>query len=136
MAFFNFRLPGQTAPASASEGLYTTPAESLEVLRKRARHRLIGSVVLVLAAVIGFPLLFDTQPRPMSVDTPIVIPERNAALAVVPVPAPAPVTSAQSALLRRARPQLAPCPQLVCWMPTRRWWPRPPVHRRLAQSTL
>ena len=93
MAFFNFRLPGQTASASSSEGLYTTPAESLEVLRKRARHRLIGSVVLVLAAVIGFPLLFDTQPRPMSVDTPIVIPERNAAPAAVPVPAPVPVTS-------------------------------------------
>jgi len=93
MAFFNFRLPGQTASASASEGLYTTPAESLEVLRKRARHRLIGSVVLVLAAVIGFPLLFDTQPRPMSVDTPLVIAERNVPPAVVPAPAPAPVTS-------------------------------------------
>lgn len=94
MAFFKFRLPGQTAPALASEAVHTTPAESLEVLRQRARHRLIGSVVLVLAAVIGFPLLFDTQPRPMSVDTPIVIPERNAApAAVASAPASAPVTS-------------------------------------------
>ena len=91
MAFFNFRLPGQTSSDSAAETLHTTPAESLEVLRKRARHRLMGSVVLVLAAVVGFPLLFDTQPRPMSVDTPIVIPERHAA--AVPVTSPAPVTA-------------------------------------------
>ncbi len=100
MAFFNFRLPGQTASDGASETLHTTPAESLEVLRKRARHRLIGSVVLVLAAVIGFPLLFDTQPRPMSVDTPIVIPERNAAVssAAVPVAKPAAVTAVAGAV--------------------------------------
>ena len=77
MAFFKFRLPGQSSSALASEAVHSAPAESLEVLRQRARHRLIGSVVLVLAAVIGFPLLFDTQPRPMSVDTPIVIPERH-----------------------------------------------------------
>ena len=96
MAFFNFRLPGQTSSDSAAETLHTTPAESLEVLRKRARHRLMGSVVLVLAAVVGFPLLFDTQPRPMSVDTPIVIPERHAA--AVPVAPPAPATSVAGAV--------------------------------------
>ena len=50
MAFFKFRLPGQTASALAAEAVHTTPAESLEVLRQRARHRLIGSVVLVLEA--------------------------------------------------------------------------------------
>jgi DedD protein len=33
--------------------------------------------VLVLAGVIGFPLLFDTQPRPVAVDIPIEIPDRN-----------------------------------------------------------
>ena len=93
MAFFNFRLPGQTSSDSAAETLHTTPAESLEVLRKRARHRLMGSVVLVLAAVIGFPLLFDTQPRPMSVDTPIVIPDRQA---VAPLTASVPVPPAQA----------------------------------------
>ncbi len=96
MAFFNFRLPGQTSSDSAAETLHTTPAESLEVLRKRARHRLMGSVVLVLAAVVGFPLLFDTQPRPMSVDTPIVIPERHAA--ALPVTSPAPVTAVAGAV--------------------------------------
>lgn len=92
MAFFNLRVPGQSTSSASSETLQTTPAESLEVLRKRARHRLMGSVVLVLAAVIGFPLLFDTQPRPVSVDTPIVIPDRNA----VPSMAPATPTAASS----------------------------------------
>ncbi len=49
----------------------------MEVIRKRARHRLMGSVVLVLGAVVGLPLLFDSQPRPVAIDTPIVIPDRN-----------------------------------------------------------
>ena len=49
----------------------------MEVLRRRARHRLFGSVVLVFIAVVAFPLLFDSQPRPVAVDTPIVIPDRN-----------------------------------------------------------
>lgn len=49
----------------------------MEVVRKRAKHRLIGSAALVLAAVVGFPLLFDTQPRPIAVDIPIEIPGKN-----------------------------------------------------------
>jgi DedD protein len=30
-----------------------------------------------LGAVVGLPLLFDSQPRPVAIDTPIVIPDRN-----------------------------------------------------------
>lgn len=89
MAFFKFRFPGK-APEAATEGLATTPGESMEVLRRRARHRLFGSVVLVFIAVVAFPLLFDSQPRPVAVDTPIVIPDRNhtpALAAGIPVPA-------------------------------------------------
>lgn len=74
MAFFKFRFPGQTPPA---EGVVAGPSESIEIVRRRARHRLTGAVVLVLLAVVGFPLLFDTQPRPVSVDTPIVVPDRQ-----------------------------------------------------------
>ena len=76
MAFFNFRLPGmkrrddKAAPSSASP-------DSVEVMRRRARHRLVGAAVLVLIGVVGFPLLFDTQPRPVAVDIPITIPDRN-----------------------------------------------------------
>lgn len=76
MAFFKFRFPGNASEA-APEGLSATSGESMDVLRRRARHRLFGSVVLVFAAVVAFPLLFDSQPRPVAVDTPVVIPDRN-----------------------------------------------------------
>jgi DedD protein len=69
-----------------------TPAESVDAMRRRARHRLIGAVVLVLAGVIGFPLLFDTQPRPVSVDIPIEIPDRNK-VKPLPLPPQAPVAA-------------------------------------------
>lgn len=50
---------------------------TVEQMRVRARHRLLGAAVLVAAGVIGFPLLFDSQPRPIPVDIPIEIPDRN-----------------------------------------------------------
>ena len=69
-------------------------AESVESMRRRARHRLIGAAVLVAAGVVGFPLLFDTQPRPVAADVPIEIPERNqAAPANPPAVAVAPAAS-------------------------------------------
>lgn len=83
------------------------PPQSIEAVRRRARHRLIGAAVLVLLGVIGFPLLFDTEPRPISVDIPIEIPAKNPkpALPAVPVvkeaakdvPAPAKTTEARVA---------------------------------------
>ncbi|MFM7024622.1 MAG: SPOR domain-containing protein [Limnohabitans sp.] len=76
MAFFKFRFPGKS-PETATEGLASTPGENVEVLRRRARHRLFGSVVLVFIAVVAFPLIFDSQPRPVAVDMPVVIPDRN-----------------------------------------------------------
>jgi DedD protein len=80
MAFFKFR-KGADEPAATRQ-----PPESIEAMRKRARHRLIGAGALVLLGVIGFPLLFDTQPRPIAVDIPIEIPDRNKAK---PLTAPA-----------------------------------------------
>lgn len=71
MAFFKFRKGGdKQAPPPPT-------ADSVEVLRKRARHRLIGAAVLVLAGVVGFPLVFDSQPRPVALDIPIEIPDRT-----------------------------------------------------------
>jgi DedD protein len=72
MPFFNFRRASSTPPNAAA-----AQPESMEVIRKRAKHRLIGASVLVLAGVVGFPLLFDTQPRPIAVDIPIEIPGKN-----------------------------------------------------------
>lgn len=71
MPFFKFRKAADE-PASAP------PApQSIEAMRQRAKHRLVGASVLVLLGVIGFPLLFDKQPRPIAVDMPIDIPDRN-----------------------------------------------------------
>jgi DedD protein len=87
MAFFKFRTRGP----QGNEGRNTVaaaPAESIEAMRRRARHRLLGAAVLVLIGVVGFPLLFDTQPRPISVDIPIDIPDRNKAKPLaLPTPA-------------------------------------------------
>lgn len=105
MAFFKIRWPGQDAqdekPAQRSRA---GAAESVEAMRRRARHRLIGAAVLVLLGVIGFPLLFDTQPRPVAVDIPIEIPDRNKAAPLV-VPAPA---SPQAAPAGASQPAAAP----------------------------
>lgn len=81
MALFKSRKKKVDEPVAAS-----SPAESIEVIRRRAKHRLIGAIVLVLAGVIGFPLLFDTQPRPVAVDIPIEIPDRNKVKPLPPLP--------------------------------------------------
>ena len=86
MAFFKFRLPSQTE-GDAQGNFSNAPAQSVDALRRRARHRLIGSSVLVLVAVVGFPLLFDTQPRPVSVDIAVVIPDRATSKPLVANPA-------------------------------------------------
>jgi DedD protein len=98
MAIFKFRKDGAepAAPAPA--------AESLEAMRKRARHRLIGAAALVLLGVVGFPILFDSQPRPIDVNIAIEIPDKAkvaplaASPAVVSPPQPEPeVTKAPTA---------------------------------------
>lgn len=62
---------------------------SIEAVRRRARHRLMGAVVLVAVGVLGFPVLFDTQPRPISVDIPIEIPAKTPITPLKPAAAPA-----------------------------------------------
>ncbi|BDU54950.1 SPOR domain-containing protein [Limnohabitans sp. TEGF004] len=82
MAFFKFRLPGQ-ATGEPQGNTSNSPAESVDAMRRRARHRLIGASVLVVLGVVGFPLLFDTQPRPVSVDIAVDIPDRATAKPLV-----------------------------------------------------
>ena len=93
MAFFKFRQRGPAEPGSsrkADAAASGASAETIESLRRRARHRLIGAVVLVGIAVIGFPLLFDTEPRPEAINAPITIPDRESA---PPLAKPAPAAS-------------------------------------------
>jgi DedD protein len=63
-------------------------------LRRRARHRLIGVSVLVVLAVIVFPLLFDTQPRPVAVDIAVDIPDRATAKPLVDTSKQKPLSAA------------------------------------------
>lgn len=59
-------------------------SDALELqARTRARRRLIGAAVLLVVGIIAFPLLFETQPRPIPVDIPMVIPSRDGAPALV-----------------------------------------------------
>lgn len=87
MAFFKFRKRTDEPSAAPAQ------SESIEAMRRRARYRLIGAAVLVLMGVIGFPLLFDKQPRPIALDIPIEIPDKNK---VLPLSLPAPAAVAQS----------------------------------------
>jgi DedD protein len=92
MAFFKFRLPGQ--PTSEPQGnTSNSPAESVDAMRRRARHRLIGASVLVVLGVVGFPVLFDTQPRPVSVDIAVDIPDRTTAKPLVDTSTPRPLSA-------------------------------------------
>jgi DedD protein len=109
MAFFKFRKGGDDQTAAAA------PPESVEVMRKRAKHRLIGSAILVLVGVIGFPLLVDKQPRPIAVDMPIEIPDKDkvkplvAPVPVAPTPV-APVEQPSASAVGRVGDATAPTP--------------------------
>jgi DedD protein len=104
MALFKLRKKVDEPVAAAS------PAESIAAIRRRARHRLIGAVVLVLAGVIGFPLLFDTQPRPVAVDIPIEIPDRNQVKPLAPPPPNAVAAGRVTVLPTPAAPAPTPAP--------------------------
>ena len=110
MAFFKPRSPKKTVSeadaAQAAPALVNTPAA--DSLTRRARHRLIGAVILVVAAVIGLPWLFDAPPPTVSPTIPIVMdgktdaPTASASQAVAvaakPAPATTPTPAAQVAL--------------------------------------
>jgi DedD protein len=70
-SFFKRPAPGATPSAGASL--------DVDAARTRARRRLIGAVLLLGIGVIAFPILFETQPRPIPVDLPIEIPRKEGA---------------------------------------------------------
>lgn len=53
--------------------------DAMAQVRLRARRRLLGAVVLVLAAVVGLPLILETQPRPVAKDISIDVRRDGAA---------------------------------------------------------
>ncbi len=105
MAFLKFRKNAGDSSATPAQ------PDSVEVMRKRAKHRLIGAAVLVLVGVIGFPLLFDNQPRPIAVDIPIEIPDKNKVKPLVVPAVPSPSAAAASAPAKPVAVAPAPVPE-------------------------
>ena len=65
------------SPTSEGAAGEADSVDNVAQARTRARQRLMGAVVLVGIGIIGFPLLFETQPRPIAVDVPIEIPRKD-----------------------------------------------------------
>lgn len=102
------------------------PMDPMLPEKKRARRRLVGATALVLAAVIGLPMVFDSEPKPLADDIAIQIPPRDktsdADLNPMPLPpsstlpeaaddgksAAAPDTAAASPRVEPAQPQDKP----------------------------
>lgn len=103
MGLFSFLKRDDAAAAaapkkSAKAGAKVTAPDDVQLLRVRARRRLIGAAVLVAAGVVGFPLIFETQPRPIPVDLPIEIPRKETAPPLaVPIREPLPAIEASPA---------------------------------------
>ena len=96
--FSIFKRPGGAAPAAAAGDA----AQAVDSARTRARRRLIGAVVLLGIGVIAFPLLFETQPRPIPVDIAIEIPRKEGAPPLaVPPPRPAATAASKPVGVRR-----------------------------------
>jgi DedD protein len=89
----------------ARAGASTDATEIVRDARTRARRRLIGAAMLLGVGIIGFPLLFETQPRPIAVDIPIQIPSRENA---PPLQLPASRPSRAPAAVLAAPPVEAP----------------------------
>lgn len=106
MALFQLRKKGRDDAATPP-----APAQTVEAMRRRAIHRLIGAAVLVVAGVIGFPLFFDNQPRPIPVDLPILIPEKGRQPALVAPPAQAAVATASAPARVAEAPPKAAAPE-------------------------
>ncbi|MDZ5461509.1 SPOR domain-containing protein [Azohydromonas lata] len=69
-----------------------SPAEQVQAARVRARRRLIGAVLLLGVGIVGFPMLFETQPRPLPVEVSIEIPRKDGGAPLVLPSRGAPIT--------------------------------------------
>ncbi|QJQ04723.1 hypothetical protein EJG51_001375 [Undibacterium piscinae] len=92
-----FRSRSEEESAAARSGKKRKPAQNARKdkaddaalpEKKRARRRLIGALALVLAAVIGLPMLLDSEPKPLPDDISIQIPSKDK-----PLPASAAVAA-------------------------------------------
>ena len=100
MSLFSFLRKNKQEPASDDSAFYSRAEEDSKAVRsrsrrkagangkddqadpalpekKRARRRLIGAVALVLAAVVGLPMILDSEPQPLAEDIAIQIPSKD-----------------------------------------------------------
>jgi DedD protein len=97
MSLFSFLRKNKQESASGDSAYYSRAEEDSSAVRgrprrkkkdnesvdpmlpekKRARRRLIGAVALVLAAVIGLPMVLDSEPKPLANDIAIQIPSKD-----------------------------------------------------------
>ena len=66
------------------------PVDPMLPEKKRARRRLVGAVALVLAAIIGLPMILDAEQKPLSDEVVIQIPSKDQASPTSRLPSVAP----------------------------------------------
>lgn len=109
----------QAPPPAEPDPVWAGEPGAVQQARVQARRRLLGAVVLLGVGVVLFPLLFETEPRPVSTDLPIQVARRDAGpvltvpaaspAASLPVPGPLPAAEgAASAALSAPTPATAP----------------------------
>ena len=95
----------------------------VQAARTRARRRLVGAVVLLAIGIVGFPLIFETQPRPIALDIPIELPKKETPpVSAPPAPAPVVLPKASAPVLAELPPERAEAPPEPASPP-----PSPPV---------
>ena len=70
------RNPGNRTKRKSSRQS-TEPVDPMLPEKKRARRRLVGAVALVLAAIIGLPMILDAEQKPLGDDVVIQIPSKD-----------------------------------------------------------
>jgi DedD protein len=81
------------------------PDPAVDELKRRARRRLVGAVVLALAAAVILPLLLESDPKPLGDDVSIQIPPVDTGKFVNPLsPAPPKTTDAKTEAARDSKP--------------------------------
>ncbi len=112
MAFWRSKDSAADTKKRASPAHSTDPAaarsEPADIVRVRARRRLIGAAALLLLVAIVVPMVLDPEPKPVSDNIAIDIPSEKTPftprLALPPVPSPENVPVAPP-------PEVAPAPE-------------------------
>jgi DedD protein len=101
------------APASDTPSAKPLSPDEAQRVRTQARRRLIGAFVLLGLGIIAFPIVFETQPRPIAVDLPVDIPRKDAVPPLTPPPARVPAARASGAVTAEAPKDSASAPAVV-----------------------